>query len=75
MPQGLAKLFIGQLNFDASEEDVRQLFDYYGDVMHVNVLRDKQSRKSTGSAFVTYGCTEVLAPSEFVSQLGQLGAA
>ena len=58
MPQGLAKLFIGQLNFDATEEDVRQLFDYYGDVMHVNVLRDKATRKSTGSAFVTYGCTE-----------------
>ena len=58
MPQGLAKLFIGQLNFDATEEDVRQLFEFYGDVLHVNVLRDKVTRKSTGSAFVTYGCTE-----------------
>jgi RNA recognition motif-containing protein len=42
----------------ATEEDVRQLFDYYGDVLHVNVLRDRKSNRSTGSAFVTYGCTE-----------------
>lgn len=58
MPQGLAKLFIGQLNFNASEEDVRQLFEFYGDVLHVNVLRDRHTGKSTGSAFVTFSCTE-----------------
>lgn len=58
MPQGQAKLFIGQLHFDATEEDVRQLFDYYGDVLHINILRDKRTGRSTGSAFVTYGSTE-----------------
>ena len=58
MPAGEAKLFIGQLSFDASEEDVKQLFEYYGDVIHVNVLRDKTSQRSTGSAFVTFNCTE-----------------
>ena len=58
MPSGEAKLFIGQLHFEATEEDVRQLFDYYGTVLHVNILRDKNSHRSTGSAFVTYGCTE-----------------
>lgn len=58
MPQGQAKLFIGQLHFDATEEDVRQLFEYYGDVLHVNVLRDKRTGRSTGSAFITYGSTE-----------------
>jgi len=58
MPTGEAKLFIGQLNFDASEDDVRQLFEYYGDVLHVNILRDKHTMRSTGSAFITYGSTE-----------------
>lgn len=58
MVQGEAKLFIGQLHFEANEEDVRQLFEYYGDVLHVNILRDKRTGRSTGSAFVVYGCTE-----------------
>lgn len=58
MPLGEAKLFVGQLNFDASEEDVQEIFEYYGHVLHVNVLRDKNTGRSTGSAFVTYGSTE-----------------
>ena len=58
MPQGQAKLFLGQVHFDATEEDIRQLFDYYGDVLHVNILRDRRTGRSTGSAFITYGSTE-----------------
>ena len=58
MPTGEAKLFIGQLHFEATEEDVRQLFEFYGHVIHINILRDKHTGRSTGSAFVAYGTTE-----------------
>lgn len=58
MPIGEAKLFIGQLHFDATEDDVKQLFEYYGDVRHVNILRDRNTGRSTGSAFITYSSTE-----------------
>ena len=58
MPTGEAKLFIGQLHFEATEEDVRQLFEFYGHVIHINILRDKHTGRSTGSAFVAYGSTE-----------------
>ncbi|EPY34664.1 RNA-binding protein [Strigomonas culicis] len=51
-----ARLFVGQLNFDAAEHDIRQLFAFYGHVLHVNILRDEDG-KSSGSAFVTYGST------------------
>ena len=47
-----AKLFVGQLNQKATEEDVRQLFNFYGEVRHVNIVR--KNGESTGSAFVTY---------------------
>ncbi|CAD2217684.1 RNA-binding protein [Angomonas deanei] len=50
-----ARLFVGQLNFDATETDVQQIFSFYGHVLHVNILRDVN--KSTGSAFVTYATT------------------
>lgn len=58
MPQGPAKLFIGQLHYDATEEDVRQLFEYYGEVLHVNILRERATHRSTGSGFVTFATTD-----------------
>ncbi|KEG09222.1 RNA-binding protein [Trypanosoma grayi] len=57
MPQGRARLFVGQLNFDATEEDVFALFDFYGNVLHVNILRDRGTNRSKGSAFVEYATT------------------
>nr|CCC94252.1 putative RNA-binding protein [Trypanosoma congolense IL3000]CCC94253.1 unnamed protein product [Trypanosoma congolense IL3000] len=53
-----ARLFVGQVNFDANEEDVSALFNFYGNALHVNILRDKVTNKSKGSAFVEYGSTE-----------------
>ncbi|KAH9578410.1 RNA recognition motif domain [Trypanosoma melophagium] len=58
MSQARARLFVGQLNFEATEKDVSALFDFYGQVLHVNILRDKTSNRSRGSAFVEYGSTE-----------------
>ncbi|ORC90606.1 RNA-binding protein [Trypanosoma theileri] len=58
MPQGRARLFVGQLNFGATEEDIRAIFNFYGHVLSVNILRDKTSNRSKGSAFVEYGSTE-----------------
>ncbi|CCW63147.1 unnamed protein product [Phytomonas sp. EM1] len=55
--QGIARLFVGQLNFDATENDVRQIFSFYGHVLYVNTLQD-QNGKNTGSAFVTYATTD-----------------
>lgn len=54
---GTARLFVGQLNFEATELEVREIFSFYGHVLHVNILRGNDG-KSTGSAFVTYGTTE-----------------
>ncbi|GET91899.1 RNA-binding protein, putative [Leishmania tarentolae] len=54
---GTARLFVGQLNFDATEHDLRQIFSFYGHVIHTNVLRDADG-KSTGSGFVTFRVTD-----------------
>ncbi|KEG09220.1 RNA-binding protein [Trypanosoma grayi] len=60
MPQaaGRARLFVGQLNFNATEEDIRAIFDFYGHVLSVNLLHDKTTNRSKGSAFVEYVSTE-----------------
>jgi len=58
MVQGEAKLFLGQVTFDATKEDIIRLFSAYGDVIHVQLLWDHGRQCSRGAAFVTYGSTE-----------------
>lgn len=48
-----AKLFVGQLPFECTEERLRNLFSAYGKVEHIHILRDNNNR-SRGAAFVTY---------------------
>lgn len=47
------KLFVGQIPFDASEQDLWPLFSPLGDVLELTVLRSQG--KSKGCAFLTYG--------------------
>ena len=45
-------IYIGNLSFDATEEDLRQAFEEYGEVSSVNIITDKYTGKSRGFAFV-----------------------
>ena len=45
-------LYIGNLSFDATEEDLRRAFEGYGKVTSVNIITDKFSGKSRGFGFV-----------------------
>lgn len=46
------KLYVGNLNFEANEEQVRELFSNYGGVEDVKVVMDRMSGRSRGFAFV-----------------------
>jgi RNA recognition motif-containing protein len=48
-----AKLFVGQLPFECTEERLTELFTSYGSVESVHIIRDRQGN-SKGAAFVTY---------------------
>lgn len=50
-----AKLYVGNLAFNASEDDVKALFVKYGTVMEVNIIRDKYTGQSKGFGFVQLG--------------------
>lgn len=64
--EGRAVLFVGQLNYEATDSDVRDIFGCYGTVLKVVVLKDRgdvaKSQRPVkpvgGSAFVTYGTTQ-----------------
>ncbi|CAG7936394.1 unnamed protein product [Penicillium salamii] len=49
-----AYVYIGGLPFDISEGDIVAIFSQYGEPVHVNLVRDKETGKSKGFAFLKY---------------------
>lgn len=49
-----AWIFIGGLSFDLSEGDVIAVFSQYGEVVNINLIRDRKTGKSKGFAFLCY---------------------
>ena len=58
MNQQNQKLYVGNLNFDANEEQVRELFGTYGSVEDVKIVMDRFSGRSRGFAFVRMDSAE-----------------
>jgi RNA recognition motif-containing protein len=48
----LKKIFVGNLDFGATEESVRTLFEPYGTVDSVSIITDRETGRSRGFAFV-----------------------
>ncbi|MCF8030408.1 MAG: RNA-binding protein [Desulfohalobiaceae bacterium] len=51
----MKRMYVGNLPYSSSEDDVRDLFSQYGDVGDVNVVRDRETGKSRGFGFVEMG--------------------
>lgn len=49
-----AYIYIGGLPFDLTEGDVIAIFSQFGEPVYVNLIRDKESGKSKGFAFLKY---------------------
>jgi cold-inducible RNA-binding protein len=52
MNQQTQKLYVGNLNFEATEGDVREAFASFGQVEDVKIVMDRFSGRSRGFAFV-----------------------
>ncbi|GMT14238.1 hypothetical protein PFISCL1PPCAC_5535, partial [Pristionchus fissidentatus] len=48
------KMFVGQVPHSFNEMQCREIFEVYGPVYQLNILRDKQTQKSKGCCFVTF---------------------
>ena len=46
------QIFIGNLAFTATEAEVRELFEAYGDVGRVNLITDRETGRFRGFGFV-----------------------
>lgn len=46
------KLYVGNIPFSTTEEDLRAMFEQHGSVGSVNVITDRETGRSRGFAFV-----------------------
>jgi RNA recognition motif-containing protein len=53
-----SKLFIGNLSFNATENDLQDAFSQFGVVSEVNIMMDRATNRPRGFAFVTMATPE-----------------
>ena len=61
------KLYVGNLSFDTTENDLRRLFEPFGTVSSCNLIMDKMTDKSRGFAFV-----ELSSPAEATKAIAEM---
>ncbi|HEV8542836.1 MAG TPA: RNA-binding protein [Verrucomicrobiae bacterium] len=52
------KLFVGNLSFNTTENDLQDAFAAHGSVLEANLMTDRATGRSRGFAFVTMGTQE-----------------
>lgn len=52
------KLFVGNLSYNVTENDLQDMFGQHGTVMEVNLMLDRMTGRSRGFAFVTMSSKE-----------------
>ncbi len=53
-------MYVGNLPFSATDEDLRGLFGAFGDVTDVHIPTDRDSGRPRGFAFVTMGSKDAM---------------
>lgn len=53
-----SKLFVGNLSFNTTENELQDMFAACGSVSEVNLITDRMTGRSKGFAFVTMGTPE-----------------
>jgi RNA recognition motif-containing protein len=48
----MTNIYVGNLSYQATEDDIRSAFEQYGNVAAVNVIQDRETGRSRGFAFV-----------------------
>lgn len=46
------KLYVGNLQYSSTEEDLKELFSEFGEIISINIIKDRHTGDSKGFAFV-----------------------
>ena len=52
------KIYAGNLDFKITEDDLKEYFSECGEVQDVKLIKDFQTGRSKGFAFITFGSTD-----------------
>ena len=58
--QPTMKLYVGNLSFDTSEQDLRTMFSDHGEVTDLHIPSDRETGRSRGFAFVTMDSAQAM---------------
>lgn len=53
-----AKLFVGNLDYTVTSEELKKMFSEFGNVVDAVVITDRETRRSRGFGFVEFGSEE-----------------
>jgi len=45
-------IYIGNLSYEATEEDLKQVFEAFGEIESVKIIKDKYTNRSKGFGFI-----------------------
>ena len=48
----MRKIYVGNIPYDATEEDLRELFSEYGEIQSLKIVTDHYTDRSKGFAFI-----------------------
>ena len=49
------RIFVGNMSFQTTEEELRSIFEPYGEITSINVITDRDTGRPRGFAFVELG--------------------
>ena len=49
------KIFVGSVSWNTSEEELRRAFEKYGEIIEAKLITDRETGRSRGFAFITFG--------------------
>ncbi|MGH9541675.1 MAG: RNA recognition motif domain-containing protein [Terriglobales bacterium] len=68
----MKSIFVGNLSFSTTEDEIRSLFESYGTVDRVSIITDRDTGRSRGFAFVEMGNDEEAAAAIAATNGGSL---
>ena len=48
----MKKMYVGNIPYNATEEDLRELFSVYGEIISLKIIQDRDTGRSKGFGFI-----------------------
>ena len=54
------KLYVGNLNYQTTEEELEELFSQYGEIKEIILIKDRETGRPKGFGFITFETEEAM---------------